>query len=163
MLAPYGWSMLRAALTSRCVGWWHNSWWAAGFSGQFLPVKEAMAGSGPPVLQFFGFVGSSYPPYYIHALLCEIFGRCIFLHFCIFGGSSLPLCEVTPPFQQDGVQLPRWTSPCRVVKCVGEYPFGMFPFVLAWSHPAQPMEKLRVRFSAIRCDGERQLYLIQHT
>ena len=43
-------------------------------------------------------------------------------------------------------------------KCIGEYPFGMFPFVLG-RHPAQPMEKLASRFSAIRCDGERQLYI----
>ena len=43
-------------------------------------------------------------------------------------------------------------------ECVGEYPFGMFPFVLG-RHPAQPMEKLASGFTAICRDGKGQLYI----
>ena len=91
--------------------------------------------------------------------VCEVFGRCISCIFCIFPvvhhflfaeSYTRPFSKMECSAQMD-VSMPG-------SKCVREYPFGMFPFVLG-RHPAQPMEKLASLFSAIRCDGERQLYI----
>lgn len=112
-----------------------------------------------PVLQLFGLVRFLIVHLIIHVRVCEIFGRCISCIFCIFPvvhhflfaeSYTRPFSKMECSAQMD-VSMPG-------SKCVREYPFGMFPFVLG-RHPAQPMEKLASRFSAIRCDGERQLYI----
>ena len=129
----------------------------------FRPVRFGERGQWlvrvTPVLQFFGFVRFFIVHLIIYMRVCEIFGRCISCIFCIFPvvHHSLFAESYTRPFSkmecsaQMDISMPG-------SKCIGEYPFGMFPFVLG-RHPAQPMEKLASRFSAIRCDGERQLYI----
>ncbi len=124
--------------------------------GQSASVKEGNGWSVTPVLQLFRFVRF----FIVHLIIyvCVRFLTVYFLHFCIFSGGSFPLCrELHLPFQQDGMQCPDGRLPCRVVRQLGEYPFGMFLFT--WQTPGTTDGKLASRFSAIRRDGERQLYI----
>lgn len=80
----------------------------------------------------------------IYVRVCEIFGRCIFCIFCIspvvhhflFAESyTRPFSKMECSAQMD-ISMPG-------SKCVGEYPFGMFPFVFG-RHPAPADGKTRV-------------------
>ena len=106
-----------------------------------------------------GKVGNGWFHLIIYACVCEILGRCIFCIFCIFPvvrhvlfGKIHP-CRFGKMEYRSQVHLSMAGR-----KRIGEYPFGMFALVLG-GHPAQAMKKLASRFTTIRCDGERQLYI----
>ena len=111
------------------------------------------------VQQLFGFVRFVILHLIIYVCVCENFGWCIFRIFCIstvvhnFRITEFHICRLGKMESCTQVHFPMSGS-----ESIGEYPFGMFTLVLG-GHPAQTVEKLASRFSAIRCDGKRQLYI----
>ena len=129
----------------------------------FRPVRFGESGQWlvrvTTVQQLFGFVRFVILHLIIYVCVCENFGWCIFRIFCIstvvhnFRITEFHIGHLGKMESRTQVHFPMSGS-----ESIGEYPFGMFTLVLG-GRPAQTVEKLASRFSAIRCDGKRQLYI----
>lgn len=129
----------------------------------FRPVRFGESGQWlvrvTTVQQLFGFVRFVILHLIIYVCVCENFGRCIFRIFCIstvvhnFRITEFHIGHLGKMESRAQVHFPMPGS-----ESIGEYPFGMFALVLG-GRPAQTVEKLASRFSAICCDGKRQLYI----